>query len=382
MNNTITSIAACALLMLASCSNPRMDKAKAFAASFANDINDGNTESVVAVYPDAEYAEDLALDYIADSVTINETGQPDELEISYGNGTSLTVEIPDDASSVKVISSTGLFKYPGEKLSFARKVGAINGNITDKTLAERMVTVENLSTALFNDYAASRKNAIKNLGFTVTKDIEFAVEEGKGYYTLKNTTDQPISGDDYQIALEWTSMGPGYEETNIEMEKGKDIPAGGTVRIPQSFTGHIFSDIKAITMKTPAKEDFFKNYEPTGKEYADYVAKHGAKVDLSNKLSDGPYKLAGKLGGKYAVHVSLEKGMVKGSYYYDKSGPSATLNLSIKSFNPRTGDLTIEETNDKGEVTGTFTGILTAESYTGKMTAFTGKTYNFTLAVE
>lgn len=73
--------------------------------------------------------------------------------------------------------------------------------------------------------------------------------------------------------------------------------------------------------------------------------------------------------------------MKKGTYYYDKYGPSNTLQLVVKAFNPNTGDLTLEETNDKAEVTGTFIGKLSDTSYTGTMTAYTGKTYNFDLKI-
>lgn len=382
MKKFIIPLAACSLLVFAACSDPQADKAKEFSASFANLVNSAKTDSVIAVYPDAEFAEKLEIDYVADSVSISKTDKENNFRINYGGGTSMVVEIPEDASTVKVLSSYGLFSYPQDKTSFAKKVGALKGEITDRELADRMVKVDDLSTKLFNDYVTARKNAVKNLGATITKESMFMMDEGRGFYTLKNNTDQPIAGDDYQITWEVWYIGSGIDSHKSEIEKGKDIPAGGTVKIPFSFTGHAGSSIKAITVKTPSKEDFFKNYTPSGKEYDEYIAKYGDKLSASNKLSDGPYNLAGKLGGKYAVHVNLEKGMKKGTYYYDKSGANAKLNLSIKEFNPNTGELTMEETNDKGQVTGTFIGTLTSEAYTGKMTAFSGKTYSFTLAVE
>lgn len=271
------ALAACSMLLLASCSNPRADKVKAFAADFASIVNSGSPDSLIAAYPDAALADSLHLEYIPDSVSINDAGSPNTYEINYGKGVSIVVEIPEDGSSVTVKSSSGLFSYPPEKISFARKVGAIDGTPDDKILAERMTSVDSLSTDLFNDYVASRKNAIRNLGATITKEIEFAVDLGKGYYTLKNTTDQPIAGDEYKISWSSQSMGPGYMQSNSRLEDGKDIAAGGTVRIPFEFTGHYEESISGIIMKTPSKENFFRQYEPTGKEYAEYMAKHGVE---------------------------------------------------------------------------------------------------------
>lgn len=41
----------------------------------------------------------------------------------------------------------------------------------------------------------------------------------------------------------------------------------------------------------------------------------------------------------------------------------------------------MDEKNDKGEITETFIGTLSSDSYNGKMSSFQGKTYNFDLKV-
>lgn len=371
---------ASAAITFASCSDPGEKAMTDFSQTFAHYVNDNRTDSVIAVYPAAELAEEMSIDYNPDSVTVTKTETEGLYHINYGNGTSIIVETREN-SLPTVIQSHGLFKYPEEKIKFATATGAIKNDMTDEKLAKTMVNVDNMATSLFNDYVASRKNAVKNMGATITKEIEFMMDEGKGYYTLKNTTDQPISGDEYSITWKHTYMGSGIEDVTRKIEPGKDIPENGTARIPFSFSGHSYSEIQAITMNTPSQETFFKNYKPTGKEYKTYISENGEDNAKAQKLGNGPYELAGKLGTKLAIHVNLEKGMKKGTYYYDKYGPSNTLQLVVKSFNPNTGDLTLEETNDKAEVTGTFIGKLSNESYTGKMTAYTGKTYNFDLKV-
>ncbi|MDE5665260.1 MAG: hypothetical protein K2I31_04895 [Duncaniella sp.] len=372
--------AASAAMLFTSCSDPREQKLSDFSENFARHITAGQLDSIIAIYPAAELAEEIAIDYIPDSVSISKTETEGIYRISYGNGTSILVESPENGP-MAIIESRGLFKYPEDKIKFATATGAIKNDISDEKLATTMANVDNMATTLFNDYVASRKNAVKNMGETITKEIEFMMDEGKGYYTLKNITDQPISGDEYSVTWKYTYMGMGHEEVTRKIEPGKDIPANGTVRLNFSYSGHSFPEIQAITMNTPSQESFFKNYKPTGKEYSEYISQYGEDAASAKKISDGPYELAGKLGTKLAIHVNLDKGMKKGTYYYDKYGPSNTLQLVVKAFNPNTGDLTLEETNDKAEVTGTFIGKLSDTSYTGTMTAYTGKTYNFDLKI-
>lgn len=353
-----------------------------FAQRFAGYVEENERDSILKVYPAAEYAEEFHLDWNPDSLKISKADKPDEFEINYGDGVSMLVKIKDD-DKVMVIRSNGLFKYSDSKLKFAERTGALKKNMNDEKLAKVMIQVDAMATELFNDFVKSRKNAIKNMGFTVTYDPQFGMEAGTGYYTLKNTSDEAIGGDEYEITYSgWEHYaGMEKERTWTDIEPGKDIPAHGTVNLPEEFSWHYNRELKAITMHTPSEEAFFKHYQPTGDEYANYVRAHGDEVVKKEALAEGPYTLAGKLGGKYAIHVNLAKGMKYGTYYYDKNGSKNTLDLNVKSFNRRTGELTLEESNNKGEVTGNFVGVLTEDSYTGKMTSFQGKTYDFTLKV-
>lgn len=368
------------LLLNTSCKDGNTKKVEDFANNFARLASDNQLDSIIAMYPAAEYADAISLTYNADSIKVNGAGDDGVYNVYLGNGATLSATVsPEGAVTVK--ETKGLFVYPEPKLEFARRIGAMRNEMNDEKLAMTMMTVDNLSTELFNEYVASRKNAIKNLGLTVTKQIEFMMDLGEGYYTLKNTTDQPIGGDEYTITWQYDYIGMAGESSTKDIKPGVDIPASGTVRVPVDFTGHSFTDLKAITMSTPSQESFFKNYKPTGNEYSDYVKRYGDQPVSTKKLSYGPYAIAGKLGGKYPIHITLEKGMKKGSYYYDKSGPKNKLDLVVKAFNDRTGELTLEEMSAKGEITGTFIGKLTPETFTGKMSSYTGKTYDFTLNV-
>lgn len=366
-------------LLLTGCQDAHMKAVQDFADDLGRQASKNMIDSVVAKYPAVELADELSLAYYPDSIQVRKAAEEGIYEVRFNSKASMKVKVAEDGS-IKVIESRGLFKYPEEKIQFAKNTGAFSGDIPDEELARKMIIVDNMATELFNKYVNSRKDAIKNVGFTMTKEPMFAMDDGEGYYTLQNTTDQPISADEYEITWSDSFAYGNVHESNDEIGKGRNIPANGTVRIPVFFSGRYFQEIRSITMKTPTQASFFRNYKPQGTEYAGYVDEHGEEI-TGKKLSDGPYIIAGSLGGRYPVHINLEKGMKKGTYYYDKNGSSNTIALSVKSFNRRTGEIIMEETNEKGEVTGMFTGKLTSTKFEGEMKAFTGKTYKFNLDV-
>lgn len=375
-------VACTALLMLVVSCNKQQEAVKGFAEKFAGYVEKDQRDSIIAVYPGAEFADKIEVNFKPENLKVDKTDKENEYLVSFGDKETMLVSVNEDGQ-MRVVESNGLFKYSDAKIEFAKKVGAVKKDMNDETLAKRMIQVDNLSTELFNEYVAGRKNAVKNLGFTVTYEPTFGMEEGTGYYTLKNTTDQPIGGDEYEITYSGWEYYAGMpnERTWKDVVPGKDIPAKGSIRLDEKFTFHFNRELKSITMHTPSQESFFKNYKPTGDEYDNYVKVHGQEVVKKADIGNGPFTLVGKIGGKYAVHVTLDKGMKKGSYYYDKSGPKAKLDLQVKSFNQNTGELTMDEVNSKGEMTGTFVGVLTPDSYTGSMRTYEGRNFDFTLEV-
>lgn len=375
---TPIAVALLSATLLCACSGKKKEVSN-FAADFAQKVEAGKVDSLKMVYPAIADADSIAIKFVADSLKVDETDKDGVYSVSYGNGVTALMQRADDGR-ITVVETKGLFAYPKDKITFAQKTGALKPGINDAEKARIMADVESMAEAIYEKYSARRKGAIQNLGLTITRDIMFMMDTGSGYYTLKNTTDKPISGNEYTIT--WLDEYIGIVDSRgYRVEKGKDIPAYGTVRLPITFTGHAHTDIHKITMKELSADEFMAIYTPTGNEYETYLKENGSSSGKMNeKLSDGPYKIKGKLGGKYAIHMTLDKGMKTGSYYYDKNGAGNPLTLLIKSFNPRTGKIKIEEHNAKGEVTGTFTGTLSATSFSGKMTSFQGKTYAFDMA--
>lgn len=92
------------------------------------------------------------------------------------------------------------------------------------------------------------------------------------------------------------------------------------------------------------------------------------------------YRLEGTINEKYAVHMILDLKNLIGAYYYDKSGVDNFLTLKIHSYNPASGQLTIDEFNNKNELTGEFSGILGESGFKGTA-KFGTKTMPFDLAM-
>lgn len=379
----LTPLTAAALTaaLLCSCSGEKKTVTD-FATSFAGWVADAKADSILAVYPDSKYAEKLAIDFVADSLTVDKSDTAGVYKVSYRNGVSALVKI-DPNGNCSITETRGVFSYPKEKLEFARKTGALKDDETDVELATTMATVDALAGSLYEKYSQERKKAIVVSEPVITRDVMFMLDEGAGYYTLTNTTSQPVKGSEYTITWQGDYLGPMGDSTNHSVENGKDIPANGSVNIPFEFTGRYFPTLKKVTMKEMSVDEFFAAYEPQGREFATYVKDHGhvAPVVAGEGLGDGPFELNGKIGGKHAVRMTLDKGMKTGSYYYDKMGPQNPLNLKITEYNPKTGKLKLEETNANGEVTGTFIGTLSADDFTGSMTSYRGQTFNTVLKV-
>lgn len=378
MKKFIAYTAALALgcLMLASCSNHN-EEVKEFAVDFGNKVAANQLDSVRMLYPGAEMADSMALAFSADSITVDALDKDGEYKVVYGNGKSITVTRAEDGK-ITVKESTGLFAYPKANMEFAAATGALTPDMTDAKLAEVMANIAGLKAKLYEDYVNQLKNALVVGKLKITKDITFMMEEGRGYYPLVNTTDQPIKAGDYTLNFRTSWIYFGDEGSKNYSEKGKkDIPAKGTIQVPITFTGHASQELISGTVAAPTMETFLANFKPTGKEYAEY-AKTAKPLTPGKKLSDGPYTITGKIGGKYTIHMTLDKGMKTGSYYYDNKGAANKLTLSIKSFDPNSGRIVIEERTNKGDISGTFTGILTDSNFSGEMTvASNGKTYNF-----
>lgn len=110
-----------------------------------------------------------------------------------------------------------------------------------------------------------------------------------------------------------------------------------------------------------------------------YVNENHAKEELSNVENDEQNLTMTGYIYKYPITMSLEiKGqIVKGSYYYDKSGPNAILKLSGMNDD---GTLDINETDENGTPTGHFVGTLSNGEFRGTFKTNKGKSMPFAVS--
>ena len=371
--------------LLCACSGSDKDNAAAdFAADFARKAQTGKIDSLKMIYPDIAAADSIAFTFNPDSISIVDTGKDSIYDVSYGNGVTAKIKMRGDGGGT-VLETRGLFAYPSDKEAFARATGAVKLELADAEKAARMSVVDLLGDFVYDKYTERQKGAIAMGKGVVTKESMFMMDEGRGYYTLTNTTDKPIKAGDYTITWKDVYIGPMGDRTRYRTEKGRDIPANSAIRMNFSFSGHSGSLLVRVNMKQKSKDEYMATYKPDGSEYDSYVKEFGDPTKdnaaATGASADGPFKISGKLGGKLPVHITLNKGMKDGSYYYDKYGPSAKLHLKVLDYNPKTGSIKLEEHNDRGEVTSTFSGTLTPTNFKGKMISFQGKTYNFDMTV-
>ena len=116
--------------------------------------------------------------------------------------------------------------------------------------------------------------------------------------------------------------------------------------------------------------------------------KEAVKFKVSSKWKEGDpnsserssgieetYDLKGKVD-KYPItmHLEIEGSLVKGTYYYDKKGPDAQLNLSGSCDG---NSLDINETDENGTPTGHFKGTMDDGVFKGQFITNKGKSMPF-----
>lgn len=100
------------------------------------------------------------------------------------------------------------------------------------------------------------------------------------------------------------------------------------------------------------------------------------KVEVVEEVAlNESYDLGGAVD-KYPItmHLDIEGTQVKGTYFYNKRGPNAKLNLS-GTFED--GEMDLNETDEKGTPTGHFKGAFEGGEYKGQFYDNKGKSMNF-----
>lgn len=279
------SFAACALsaLTLASCGGSSssedakekaVDSVKVFAVDVATKVSKGQKDSVVMVYADAAKADSLVLSIVPDSVKVIEI---DSVTFSADLGGGKTIGIKKDAQGkLAVTESKGLFAYPEKDLDFAKKTGMWADSLTDAQFAERMATKEEFRKYLISTFTAPTPLTITSKtsterGEPLTWDYVKTLK-----YTVKNTSNQPISGDEYSFMIKGYNVpaNPMFADlTNPwnESLKGKSLAPNESHTFTHEISWYDEVESAKIVYSLNKTQQFEKYFEPKGDEYQKFL---------------------------------------------------------------------------------------------------------------
>ena len=249
--------------------NPEED-VRSYGKYFVEKLNANQLDSLKASYPDIAKADSL-VPVKSDTIMVVETA-PGQYDMTLAEGISLKVTRSDDGN-ISVTESKGLFAFPTDKVDIAKKTGMWDDNLSDAQLNERMNDVD-FFKHIDNKTRVSTKNILSvskpHYGEIIGEDSGYT----EGYQTITNNSDLDISGKDYSIIKHVYKMadwrGDDEYDKNIT-EKGKDIPAHGSIKIEIGITYTSSAEVKGVKWNVSDKELSNRLVKFTGNEYQDYL---------------------------------------------------------------------------------------------------------------
>lgn len=230
-------------------------------------------DSITPTYADITKADSIA-PVKTDTISVVES-TPGVFDVTLTEGVKLKVNRAEDGA-ISVAESKGLFIFPEEKMEIAKKTGMWEDNLNDVQLAERF------KDEAFFKYIQNQINKNTSNLITIGKFVNNG--NGTGYYPLKNNTNVPIKGSEYNLAILHSYpvfMGHAVDywaKKNIQ-EPGKDIEPGGVARyscdLNSTFVGGELDPskkIKGITWKLSPQQLQEKFASYTGQEYQEYLS--------------------------------------------------------------------------------------------------------------
>lgn len=234
---------------------------------FVEKLAANQLDSLKAGYPDIVKADSI-VPVQSDSIMVVESA-PGEYDMTLAEGIMLKVSRSDDGT-ISVTESKGLFAFPADKIDIAKKTGMWDESLSDVQLNERMQD-EEFFKSIEKRSKTNTNNLISVGKMVVTKDWPgFEMQSGSGYFPLKNNTDMPISGSDYQVVIKMENSYSG--ETWTTTESGKDLSPQGSARINVQFNPRNTPDKASIKYKVSESELKTKlTPDFTGDEYQKYI---------------------------------------------------------------------------------------------------------------
>ena len=361
-----------ALLALCAC-NGNEKAAKELLVQLQQAQNQKNVEAIKRLYPGAEGVESLYLNFDVEKLTFTQLN--DTLVSDDGAG-HIVFFSTQNSDSITIINSRGLFIFPEYRMKFAKGTGQYKKGIPDVELAKRM------NDKAFDDYVLQNLRLKYANPLGVGGQIYDDYGPLKWYILITNHSDIMLRSTDYD--LQYTANSPeysyDYEEFSIKKrrrtEVGKDIAPGQTVRYifydndTESYDNFsIRYHISDITL--------MENFQPTGKEYEEYLAANGGVPGGKNQAKLVGHKTLKGVIGKYAVNGTLDftpDNTFTGTYGY--SGQTSGVN--IKGTITINGEVVASETDAQGNVSGNYHGRVVGNTISGQFTNYKGQLFDFT----
>ena len=267
------------------------DDIKEFVEQFTVAVANNDSHTILSMYPDANLADSLALQYDPEYVVIEKVG--DHWKVSMGDEWKMMVVECVIGNMLYIKESSGVFAYPDSIVTLAKSTGWIDTTLNDVQNAERLS-----DTAFVSWLEDERQNKVQ-----ITKSISV---EGPNQYNdpivygqrgigdtyctvvISNPTSHVIDGDAYVIYAKETcdyieSGNITYEyDSSYKTLTGKLIPARGTAIYTWKGMGWFYSGfgymqdfrVQCKIELSPQLKQLGIEIYPTGKEYEDYKASH------------------------------------------------------------------------------------------------------------
>ena len=248
-------IIAFSMLLLVSCTERKMSK---FSEEFATAVTNNDTAAIAKMYPDSKIAEKLSIDFVKDSLSVEE--RADTFVVNIGSDKSLSIVKSEDGE-LRIVDSHGLFSYPQNRMDFALKTGWVKQGMSDLTIAEQFA-----DTTFINYLVQKTVGQIKSQ--LIVKGIGYNFSNSGPHGTMvviatvTNKSEYEISGSDYEVTVKWYDQNKTHNGEDIKPGESKTFtlstePAEGNGSASIRFT---CSDAELLT----------KYFIPKGVEYDDF----------------------------------------------------------------------------------------------------------------
>ena len=271
-----------------------------FVEQFAKAVETGDSMAVQTMYPDAIKADSLYSNIDINNLKINKTDGNWKV-MDLVNDIIILITKNDNNDSLHIEKSWGLFAYPEETLTLAKGTGWYGSNLTDKQNAERLSDKDFVSWLNKKAIQDKKDNVIitKATSTKVKNEEWWGGESGETHCTviINNNNNFDVSGNEYKIQARekyryWQRDFDTFEESeetaygDVKILSGKLIPANSSISffwkgIGYLDTSHYINDKfkldASITFTPQFEKSAMDNYQPTGKEYEEYLAEKNSK---------------------------------------------------------------------------------------------------------